>query len=266
MKEKALRGGRVGPTEYDHLAPLFDEMNGLDEADPRRGEVRERLVTGYLPLSEHIAWRFSGKGVSQDDLMQVAAVGLIHAVDRFDPARGSDFLSFAVPTVVGEVRRHFRDTSWPLRVPRRLQELRLSINQAGGELTQQLGRAPTVAELSEHLGLEEHEVEEGCVARRAYRAVSLDEAVFVSGGHVPLVETVGADDPSMSLVENYQSLAPLLDELPARERRILALRFVGDLTQSQIADRVGISQMHVSRLLSRTLSELREGLLLGARP
>lgn len=260
MKEQAARHGRTGAGEYEHLVPLFGRMKELDEDDPRREELRGRLVEGYLPLAEHIARRFSGKGIAKEDLVQVAAVGLIHAVDRFDPDQGTDFLSYAVPTVMGEVRRHFRDTSWPMRVPRRLQELRLSINQASGELSQSLGRLPTVTELSEHLGLEASEVEEGYVARQAYRAVSLDEAPFASDDRAPLAETVGEEDPAIDLVENHESLVPLLYELPERERRILALRFVGDLTQSQIAERVGISQMHVSRLLNRMLSELREGL------
>ena len=260
MKEQAAQQGNDEAVEYGHLTPLFDRMRALDEDDPRREELRERLVTGYLPLAEHIARRFSGKGIAKEDLVQVAAVGLIHAVDRFDPAQGADFLSYAVPTVMGEVRRHFRDTSWPMRVPRRLQELRLSINQSSGELSQRLGRAPTVAELSEHLGLEESEVEEGYVARQAYRSVSLDEAPFASDDRAPLAETVGEEDPAIDLVENHESLVPLLCELPERERRILALRFVGDMTQSQIAERVGISQMHVSRLLNRMLTELREGL------
>ncbi|GAB4006777.1 hypothetical protein GCM10029992_58640 [Glycomyces albus] len=161
MKEQTAQRGHAGAGEYDHLAPLFREMKALHEDDPRREELRELLVTGYLPLAEHIARRFSGKGIAKEDLVQVAAVGLIHAVDRFDPDQGADFLSYAVPTVMGEVRRHFRDTSWPLRVPRRLQELRLSINQANAELSQSLGRSPTVHELSEHLGLPEEQVEEG---------------------------------------------------------------------------------------------------------
>ncbi|WP_233163801.1 SigB/SigF/SigG family RNA polymerase sigma factor, partial [Glycomyces salinus] len=260
MKEQTAQRHRTEPGEYDHLAPLFGRMRALDEDDPKREELRARLVTGYLPLAEHIARRFSGKGIARDDLVQVAAVGLIHAVDRFDPDQGADFLSYAVPTVMGEVRRHFRDTSWPLRVPRRLQELRLSINQASAELSQRLGRSPTVGELSEHLGLSEAQVEEGYVARQAYRSVSLDEAPFASGDRAPLAETVGEEDPAIDLVENHESLVPLIEELPQRERRILALRFVGDMTQSQIAEQVGISQMHVSRLLNRMLSELREGL------
>ncbi|GAA2136192.1 SigB/SigF/SigG family RNA polymerase sigma factor [Glycomyces algeriensis] len=246
--------------EYGHLEPLFDELERLDPDDPQWSEVRDRLVTGYLPLAEHIAQRFSGKGIAKDDLVQVASVGLIHAVDRFDSSKGADFLSFAVPTVMGEVRRHFRDTTWPMRVPRRLQELRLSLNRAGAELAQDLGRPPTEEELAEHLGITVREVQEGYEARQAFRAVSLDEPPFEDENRLSLVETIGGEDGALELVENHETLAPLLQELPERERKILGLRYFGDMTQTQIAEEVGISQMHVSRLLNRTLNELREEL------
>ncbi|WP_100446200.1 RNA polymerase sigma factor SigF [Glycomyces xiaoerkulensis] len=260
MTDKQAQKGRIGSNEYGHLAPLFGELRALEEDDPRRAEVREHLVTGYLPLAEHIAQRFSGKGISKDDLVQVASVGLIHAVDRFDPGQGADFLSYAVPTVMGEVRRHFRDTSWPMRVPRRLQELRLSINKANGELAQRLGRPATIAELAEHLGISDQNVEEGYEARQAYRSVSLDESPFEDEERAPLAESVGEEDAALEFVENHEALVPLIQELPQRERRILALRYFGDMTQTQIAEQVGISQMHVSRLLNRMLSELRKEL------
>jgi RNA polymerase sigma-B factor len=246
--------------EYSHLEPLFDELERLDPVDPRWSEIRDRLVVGYLPLAEHIAQRFSGKGIAKDDLVQVASVGLIHAVNRFDSRKGADFLSFAVPTVMGEVRRHFRDTTWPMRVPRRLQELRLSLNQANSELSHDLGRPPTEEELAEHLGISVREVQEGYEARQAFRAVSLDEPPFENENRVPLAETIGAEDSALEFVENHETLAPLLQELPERERKILGLRYFGDMTQTQIAEEVGISQMHVSRLLNRTLNELREEL------
>ncbi|MCD0444553.1 SigB/SigF/SigG family RNA polymerase sigma factor [Glycomyces sp. A-F 0318] len=261
MADSRSERKRQGSDEYGHLAPLFKEMASLAEDDPQRAELRDQLVTGHLPLAEHIAQRFSGKGIAKDDLVQVASVGLIHAVDRFDPEVGSDFLSYAVPTVMGEVRRHFRDTSWPMRVPRRLQELRISLNQAGGELSQRLGRPPTDAEVAEHLGITEAEVQEGYEARQAYRSVSLDEPPFTDGEQrTTLAESVGEEDAALELVENHESLVPLIQELPQRERKILALRYYGDMTQTQIAQEVGISQMHVSRLLSRTLEDLREGM------
>ncbi|GAB3232443.1 SigB/SigF/SigG family RNA polymerase sigma factor [Glycomyces halotolerans] len=259
MSDERTQERRTRPDEYGHLAPLFHELHRLEEDDSRRAAVRERLVTGYLPLAQHIARRFSGKGIAKEDLLQVASVGLIHAVDRFDPDRGADFLAYAVPTIMGEVRRHFRDAGWPMRVPRRLQELRMSINEAGVELAQRLGKPPTVGELAEHLGVTESEIAEGEKLRHATRAVSIDESAS-HDERAPLAETVGDDDPEIEFVENRESLVPLIQGLPARERRILALRFFGDMTQAQIADEIGISQMHVSRLLHRTLNDLREGL------
>ncbi|WP_199044396.1 SigB/SigF/SigG family RNA polymerase sigma factor [Glycomyces salinus] len=248
------------PNEYSHLAPLFEELRQLGSDDPRRSQLRDRLVIGYLPLAQHIAQRYSGKGIAKDDLVQVASIGLLNAVDRFDPSRGTGFLSYAVPTVMGEVRRHFRDTSWPMRVPRRLQELRASINQASAELSQHLDRPATGAELAGHLGITESEVAEGYEAAQVYRAVSLDESPFGNGERAPLAESLGDEDVALELVDNHESLMPLLQELPGRERTILGLRYFGDMTQTQIAQEVGISQMHVSRLLNRILTNLREGL------
>ncbi|MGH8793846.1 MAG: RNA polymerase sigma factor SigF [Stackebrandtia sp.] len=250
-----------GSKEYEHLKPLFDELAELDADDRHHDEVRDELVTGHLPLAEHVAQRFSGKGISEEDLFQVAAVGLIHAVDRFDPNHGADFLSYAVPTVMGEVRRHFRDASWPMRVPRRLKELHLSVSNAANTLAQRLGRNATPEEIAEYLDVDVHEVYEGLEARQAYRAVSLDEPPFEGDERTPLAEAVGTRDAGLEQVDNHESLAPLLQDLPRRERRILALRFFGDMTQAQIAERVGISQMHVSRLLSRTLTQLRDDLV-----
>ncbi|QFU85523.1 SigB/SigF/SigG family RNA polymerase sigma factor [Amycolatopsis sp. YIM 10] len=245
---------------YEHLAPLFGEMAALAEDDPRRGEVRDKLVTGYLPLAEHIAQRFAGRGVAKEDLVQVARVGLINAVDRFDAERGFDFLSFAVPTVMGEVRRHFRDTGWVIRVPRRLKELHLTISNASTELAQRLGRAPTPSELASHLGIDKDEVYEGLEAGNAYHSMSLDEVLSGDTDNVSLGDTLGEEDSALADVENHEMLQPLIRDLPERERKILALRFVHNLTQTQIAEKIGVSQMHVSRLLARTLTQLREGL------
>lgn len=247
--------------EYELLAPLFVELAAIDKADPRRAAVREELVTGHLPLAEHIATRFSHRGVPREDLVQVATVGLINAVDRFEPDRGSDFLSYAVPTIMGEVRRHFRDASWSIRVPRRLKELNLAITAASGELSQRLGRAPTPSEIATHLNLTQEDVFEGLEAGNAYHSVSLDEALSADSDSDPLAEMLGEEDSALEGVENYESLRPLIEKLPERERLILTLRFFRNLTQTQIAERVGISQMHVSRLLTRTLERLREGLL-----
>jgi RNA polymerase sigma-B factor len=261
VTERTATGTRSGSGEYAHLAPLFDEFVTLAEDDPRRSQLRDELVTGHLPLAEHIAQRFSGRGVAKEDLVQVATVGLINAVDRFDPGRGSDFLSFAVPTVMGEVRRHFRDSGWLIRVPRRLKELHLSISTAGTRLSQSLGRAPTPTELAAELGISREEVYEGLEAGNAYNSMSLDEALTGDSESLSLGDTIGEEDSGIEGVENHESLLPLLRELPERERKILVLRFVHNLTQTQIAERVGISQMHVSRLLARTLVKLREGLV-----
>ncbi|HKS47360.1 MAG TPA: SigB/SigF/SigG family RNA polymerase sigma factor [Amycolatopsis sp.] len=247
--------------EYQHLAPLFDELAELPEDDPRRSEIRDKLVTGHLPLAEHIAQRFSGRGVAKEDLVQVATVGLINAVDRFDAERGSDFLSFAVPTVMGEVRRHFRDTGWLVRVPRRLKELHLSISSASTELAQRLGRAPTPSEIAAHLEISQDEVYEGLEAGNAYHSMSLDEVLSGDTDNLALGDTLGEEDSGLEGVENHEALLPLIRELPERERKILGLRFVHNMTQTQIAERIGVSQMHVSRLLARTLERLREGLI-----
>lgn len=248
-------------TGYEHLAPLFDQMAALDANDPARGALRNKLVTGHLPLAEHIAARFSNRGVPREDLVQVATLGLINAVDRFQPERGTDFLSFAVPTVMGEVRRHFRDASWSMHVPRRLKELNLAINAASAELSQRLGRAPTPSELARHLDLSQEQVYEGLEAGNAYHSMSLDEALSPDADADSLGETLGETDSALDGVEDYESLRPLIERLPERERTILTLRFFRHMTQTQIAERIGISQMHVSRLLARTLEQLREGML-----
>jgi RNA polymerase sigma-B factor len=246
-------------SEYAALAPLFDRLAALAPGDSRRTELRDELVTGHLPVAVHIARRFANRGEPHEDLTQVATVGLINAVDRFDPGRGVDFLSFAVPTIMGEVRRHFRDTSWSVRVPRRLKELHLAIAGSSAELSQRLGRAPTPKELARHLDRPVEEIFEGLEATNAYRSDSLDDMPVDDDG-VALRDSIGETDPQMELVEHREALVPLLNELPERERTIVVLRFFGNLTQTQIGEKIGVSQMHVSRLLTRTLARLREGL------
>jgi RNA polymerase sigma-B factor len=186
---------------------------------------------------------------------------LINAVDRFDPSKGTDFLSFAVPTIMGEIRRHFRDTSWAVRVPRRLKEMHLSISAASNELSQSLGRAPTPSEIADHLGVPRDAVYEGLEASNAYRSVSLDDMLNHEADAASLGDMLGENDAALDGVDYHESLRPLVRQLPERERTILMLRFFGNMTQTQIAKRVGISQMHVSRLLAKTLEELRRGLL-----
>ncbi|GAA4707368.1 hypothetical protein GCM10023215_55330 [Pseudonocardia yuanmonensis] len=250
------QNGRAADSEYAHLAPLFEKFVALPAGHPERDTLRAELVTGHLPVVQHIARRFANRGEPVDDLEQAGTVGLINAVDRFDPERGVDFLSYAIPTITGEVRRHFRDRTWSMRVPRRLKEMQSSINGAIGPLSQELGRAPRPSEIAERLGITTEEVLEGLDAQQAYRGPSLDE--LVTGADSPLADTLGAADAELDKVEYRQTLAPLLDDLPARERTILVLRFFGNKTQTQIADQIGISQMHVSRLLARTLAQLRQ--------
>ena len=247
-------------SEYDHLTPLLEEYARLDENDPRRETLRDRLVTGYLPVAQHIARRFAHRGEPLDDLTQVATVGLINAIDRFDPGKGGEFFSFAVPTISGEVRRHFRDQSWSMRVPRRLKDMHVSINGAVSELSQSLGRAPRPSEIAQRLNLPVAEVLEGLEAAEAYRSSSLDEMLSSEDGSATVGELVGEADDELDRVDYREALRPLLAELNSRERTIVMLRFFGNLTQTQIANEVGISQMHVSRLLSQTLTRLRDRL------
>lgn len=245
---------------YQDLTPLFVELAQLDPDHPRRAAIRERLVAAHLPLAHNIARRFSHRGEPQDDLDQVATVGLIHAVDRFEPDRGSDFLSFAIPTITGEVRRHFRDHAWAVRVPRRLKDLHVAIGAAISELSQRHSRAPTASELAEHLNVPREQVLEGLEAAGAYRSSSLDSLLDADSPGAALEDIVGEADAELERVEYRTTLSPLLEKLPERERTILKLRFFGGLTQSQIAQQIGLSQMHVSRLLSRTLIRLRHEL------
>ncbi|HEX2301403.1 MAG TPA: SigB/SigF/SigG family RNA polymerase sigma factor [Pseudonocardiaceae bacterium] len=254
----------AGDSAYQHLTPLFVELAELPEDNQRRTELRDRLVEGHLPVAQHIARRFAHRGEPLDDLEQVATLGLINAVDRFEPDRGVDFLSYAVPTITGEVRRHFRDQGWAMRVPRSLKDLHVTLGTAMSELAQKLGRAPTATELSRHLNLPREQVVEGLEAANAYRGKSLDSLlVDEDGSSGTLSDAIGTADSELERVEYREALQPLLAELPERERTILMLRFFGNMTQTQIAERVGISQMHVSRLLAQTLATLREGLARG---
>jgi RNA polymerase sigma-B factor len=240
---------------------LLVQLSELAADDPQRAVVREHLVRLHMPLVEHLARRFRNRGEPLDDLVQVATIGLIKSVDRYDPNRGVEFSTYATPTIVGEVKRHFRDKGWAVRVPRRLQELRLQLTTATAALSQDLGRAPTVAELARHLEIGEEDVLEGLESANAYSTLSLDAPDNADDDRPAVADTLGEIDESLEGVEYRESLKPLLAQLPEREKRILLLRFFGGMTQSQIAEQVGISQMHVSRLLARTLAQLREGLL-----
>ena len=241
---------------------LFTVLHSTQPGSPAHRAARDDLVALHLPLVEHMARRFAGRGEPLDDLVQVGTIGLIKAVDRFDSDRGVEFSTYATPTVIGEIKRHFRDKGWAVRVPRRLQELRLSLTTATEELSHSLGRSPTVAQLAAHLGVSEETILEGMESANAYATVPLDAG---GGDHddapAAVLDSLGVDDDALEGVEYRESLRPLLERLPARERQILLLRFFRNQTQSQIAAEVGISQMHVSRLLAKTLAELRVGLL-----
>lgn len=248
-------------SEYADVPDLFRELATLEPDSASFRRHRDRIVERCMPLADHIARRFGGRGESREDLVQVARVGLVNAVIRYDVETGSDFVSFAVPTIMGEVRRHFRDNSWSLKVPRRLKELHVRLGAATSELSQRLGRAPTASELAAELGMNREEVVEGMVAGSAYNTMSIDSGTGGGDEGPPsIIETLGDTDVNLDRIENREALRPLLAALPERERTVLTLRFFESMTQTQIAERVGVSQMHVSRLLAKALARLREQL------
>jgi RNA polymerase sigma-B factor len=254
---------RAGSLEdqRDLTRQLFAERDQPDLDDSRRAELRDQLVELHLPLVHHLARRYRDRGEPLDDLVQVGTIGLIKAVDRFETERGVEFSTYATPTIIGEIKRHFRDKGWAIRVPRRLQELRITLAQASAELSQTNGRSPTVAELAKHVGVGEDDVLEGLESAGAYSTLSLDAPEQGDADSATFGGSIGMDDEGLKGVEHREALRPLLSSLAPRERQILVLRFFGELTQSQIAEQVGISQMHVSRLLAKTLTQLRDGLL-----
>jgi len=259
-----LEGEREGYRDMAEMrarsADLFSRLSsdGLSEAE--RTRVRDELVHLHLPLVEHFARRFLNRGEPFDDLLQVGTIGLIKAVDRFDLDRGVEFSTYATPTIVGEIKRHFRDRGWAIRVPRRLQELRISITSATAALTQDLGRSPTVSELARTIGVSDEEIIEGLESSNAYSTLSLDAPDSGEDSALSMIDVIGGDDEALEHVENRETIKPLLESLDPREKHILTLRFFRGMTQSQIAAEIGISQMHVSRLLTRILARLRESL------
>jgi RNA polymerase sigma-B factor len=249
-----------GSPDRARAREMFERLAVLSADDPERARIRGYLVELHLPLVEYLARRFRNRGEWLDDLTQVATIGLIKSIDRFDLERGVEFSTYATPTIVGEIKRHFRDKGWAVRVPRRLQELKLSLTKAIGDLAQREGRAPTVSELAAHLQMTEEEVLEGLESANAYSTVSLDAPDSGDEDAPAVSDSLGMVDEALEGVEYRESLKPLLEQLPPREKKILLLRFFGNMTQSQIATELGISQMHVSRLLARTLAQLRQGL------
>lgn len=243
-------------------APAPPDARFAEYRRSRDRRLRNELVEENKALAVHLARRFRNKGEPLEDLTQVAMLGLLKSVERFDPGVGTRFRAYATPTILGELRRHFRDKGWAVRVPRRVQELYLDIGRALRDLGQELGRPPTAAEVADRIGVDADEVLRAMEAGRAYKTTSLDAlgATDEGGGGSDRVEALGVRDEALESVEDRLTVAALLDLLPEREQQIFRLRFEQELTQSQIADRVGISQMHVSRLLTAGIARLRSHL------
>ncbi|MFI1990647.1 SigB/SigF/SigG family RNA polymerase sigma factor [Actinoplanes sp. NPDC020271] len=243
-------------TTTDNETDLATALVGTPRDDAAWAWKRQEAITAWLPMAKRLAKRYSSRGVEMEDLVQVATIGLIKAIDGFEPDRGAEFTGYAIPTILGELRRHFRDRMWNIRVPRRLQELNMAINRARSELIQTLNRNPTVADIADHLKISEEEVIEGLEGAYAYRPASLSTPI-AADGDTELGDTLGARDPGYEEAEVHLALGPALATLTERERKIVTLRFYGNLTQSQIGEQVGVSQMHVSRLLAQALTKLR---------
>ncbi|WP_165949675.1 SigB/SigF/SigG family RNA polymerase sigma factor [Micromonospora sp. KC207] len=239
---------------------LLRRRAALNVEDPDHARLRALIIEANLPMAGRLARRYAGRGESHEDLAQVGALGLIKAVDGYDSNRGVPFASYAIPTILGDLRKHFRDTAWAIRVPRAAQELGAQVSEARGRLAQQRGRQPTDRELADDLEVTVAQLVPAVAALDVYRLASLDEP-RAGVDSTERLALVGAVDPGYAAVDDYLTLRPLLAALPPRERRILTMRFYGDLTQAQIATQVGLSQMHVSRLLKRSLTQLRAGML-----
>ncbi|MFH8345306.1 RNA polymerase sigma factor SigF [Streptomyces sp. NPDC018045] len=257
--------GAVTPQDAREMSRLFFErLAGLPEDDPAHRYARDCLIEMNLSLVHYAVRRFRSRAEETEDMVQVGTIGLIKAIDRFDLARGTPFSAFAVPYIVGEIKRYFRDTSWAVHVPRRLQELRIDLARAREKLAHELNRAPTTAELAQHLDMDQEDVIEGLYAGNGYSADSLDAPPEDADAHSAggmLAAYLGSEDPGLEKAENVQALKPLLENLEERDRRILRLRFGAELSQTEIGKILGISQMQVSRLLTRILAGLREKML-----
>ncbi|MFJ8539000.1 RNA polymerase sigma factor SigF [Streptomyces sp. NPDC093591] len=264
-RPRVSAGGRVHDDAPDTAAD-FARLAALPEG-PERDAVRDELTKAWLPMAHRIAGRFRNRGESLEDLRQVAALGLVKAIDRFEPGRGA-FESYAVPTITGEIKRHFRDRMWALRVPRRVQELRNKVRFARRDLAETAsGSTPSVAEIAAHAGLTEEEVNAGLEALESFSTLSLDAEMSSSDDGFSLADTIGACDEAYDVVVDREAAKEGLRRLPERERAILYMRFFEDMTQSRIAERLGISQMHVSRIISRCCARVRdEALAPGSQP
>ncbi|HET6857296.1 MAG TPA: RNA polymerase sigma factor SigF [Streptomyces sp.] len=255
------------PTQRKHphddapdTADAFRRLTTLPDGAERTA-LRKEIVNAWLPMADRLAGRFRNRGEALEDLRQVAALGLVKAVDRYDPAHGSAFESFAVPTITGEIKRHFRDHMWTLHVPRRVQDLRNRVRTAHQELSQTAsatGAAPTVAEIAAKAGMTEEEAVAGLEALDSFTALSLDAVLPGTDDGYSLSDALGDSDPALDVIVDRESVKPALSRLPEREKRILYMRFFRDMTQSRIAEDLGLSQMHVSRLISRCCTQLRD--------
>ncbi|MEG8275270.1 MULTISPECIES: RNA polymerase sigma factor SigF [Streptomyces] len=255
---------KVAPKDARELSRMFfDQLAVLEEGTPEYQYARNTLIEMNMSMVRFAAGRFRSRGAEEmEDIVQVGMIGLIKAIDRFELTREVEFTSFAIPYIVGEMKRFFRDTTWAVHVPRRLQEARVQLARATEELRSRLGRTPTVKELAELMSLSEEDVREAQIASNGYNSSSLDAALSTSDdGEAVLADFIGADDRALELVEDFHALAPMVAALDERDRQIIHMRFVDELTQAQIGERLGVSQMHVSRLLSRCLARLREGML-----
>ncbi|MFI5520736.1 RNA polymerase sigma factor SigF [Streptomyces platensis] len=252
----------IAPRDARELTQVFfQRLETLEEGTHAYQYARNTLIEMNLSLVRYAARRFRNRGDDMEDILQVGTIGLIKAIDRYDVSRDVEFTTLAIPYITGEMRRFFRDTTWDVRVPRRLQELRVDLARAGEKLSGRLGREPRVSELAAELGISEDEVVEGQVAANGYNASSIDATFNDDGNDTPLADLIGERDAEMDLVEDLHALAPLLNQLEERDRHILEMRFGQEMTQAQIGKQLGVSQMHISRLLTRALTQLRAGLL-----
>jgi RNA polymerase sigma-B factor len=247
-------------SEYTDVAEMFRRLQALEADSPAFRRQREAIVQRTLPLADHIARRFRNRGETLDDLTQAARIGLVKAVDRFDIDCGTDFLGFAVPTIMGEVRRHFRDYGWAVKVPRRLKDLQGQLNRSRAELTHRLGRSPSPTELADHLGIDRETVVEATIASSNYTTASTDLHFGRQDDERPdVTATYGVIDANLDKVLDVHTVRPLIAALPEREQTVLRLRFFENMSQTAIAAELGCSQMHVSRLLARALATIRSG-------
>ncbi|GJF25507.1 RNA polymerase sigma factor SigF [Streptomyces flaveolus] len=255
----------VAPRDARQLSrQFFQRLTELEEGTHEYQYARNTLIEMNMSLVRFAAGRFRGRGDDMEDIVQTGMIGLIKAIDRFELSREVEFTSFALPYIVGEIKRFFRDTTWAVHVPRRLQELRVELAKAREELSSRLDREPTVAELATLMNISEREVVEGQIASNGYNSSSLDAALTgdgPEGGESVLADFIGVEEDGLRLVEDFHSLAPLMAELSERDRQIIHMRFVEEATQAEIGEQLGCSQMHVSRLIKRIIARLREGML-----